>query len=203
MANTPLPVNVWEVTVFSSMSGRLDGWSVGVGRANPGQSDAYSHGYFSSRYAALAFIDGGGDHRSPAVLRVAASRLPLLDSRNDDHVFACRCACDLAQTRHNSFRRHHKPAKRRKENHLDRSDVAGFLGHMSARGWFASPHETASKSNMTSALWHHTRRPTHGRTDSPCMANTPLPVKVWEITMLREAEHGPPIGLRCRRTRAR
>ncbi len=35
MPDTPLPVSVWEVTMSFNVSGRLDGWSVGFGRANP------------------------------------------------------------------------------------------------------------------------------------------------------------------------
>ncbi len=35
MANTPLPVKVWEMTMSLEHVRRLDGWSVGVGRANP------------------------------------------------------------------------------------------------------------------------------------------------------------------------
>jgi len=35
MANTPLPVKVWEVTISFNSARRLDEWFVGVGRANP------------------------------------------------------------------------------------------------------------------------------------------------------------------------
>ncbi len=34
MANTPLLLNVWEITISLKHVGRLDGWSVGVGRAS-------------------------------------------------------------------------------------------------------------------------------------------------------------------------